>query len=401
MISTETLKYSLKNLVHRKARSSLTILSIFIGIVTIFIFVSFGIGLFNFVNNFASETSADKIIIQAKGGGMPGLDDTFALTEEELKIIQDTPGVIEATGVKFKTAEIKKGNKNFFSFVISYDPEKPLILELSDIDIIEGRGLRKKDLGKVVAGYNYMLDDKIFSKALKVNDKIEVQGQKLKIIGFFDKVGNPQDDSQLYVTEEQLDLLYPGNNSFGWIVARIDLKKINTTIEKIEENLREHRNLEKGKEDFFVQSFEDLIASFSSALNIVVFFVVLIALISVIVSAINTANTMITSVLERYKEIGIMKAVGSSNLVIFNIFLLESSILGFIAGVLGVLVGWALSAFAGNVLNNLGWGFLSPAFPASLFIGCILFATITGAVSGAIPAWQASKTNIVDALRYE
>ena len=102
------------------------------------------------------------------------------------------------------------------------------------------------------------------------------------------------------------------------------------------------------------------------------------------------------NLLNKYLQRGI-----SPSSTIFNIFLFESSILGFIAGVLGVGVGWTLSAFAGNLLENLGWGFLSPAFPTSLFVGCILFATITGAISGAIPAWQASKTNIVDALRYE
>jgi ABC-type antimicrobial peptide transport system permease subunit len=56
---------------------------------------------------------------------------------------------------------------------------------------------------------------------------------------------------------------------------------------------------------------------------------------------------------------------------------------------------------AGRILENLGWGFLSPHYHWVLFVGCILFATFTGAISGAIPAWKASKTNVVDALRYE
>jgi putative ABC transport system permease protein len=127
----------------------------------------------------------------------------------------------------------------------------------------------------------------------------------------------------------------------------------------------------------------------------------LIALISVFVSAVNTANTMITSVLERFKEIGILKSIGARNSEIFKIFLFESGFLGFVAGSIGVLVGWAASDFGAGILDNLGYGFLSPHYSWSLFIVLILFATLTGAISGMIPAWKASKINAVDALRYE
>ena len=96
-----------------------------------------------------------------------------------------------------------------------------------------------------------------------------------------------------------------------------------------------------------------------------------------------------------------MKAVGSTNSEIFKIFFFESSFLGLVAGGLGVLVGWAIGSGVGVLLDSMGWGFLSPAFPKELFIGLVVFATVTGAISGAIPAWKASKTNIVDAIRYE
>jgi putative ABC transport system permease protein len=144
-----------------------------------------------------------------------------------------------------------------------------------------------------------------------------------------------------------------------------------------------------------------MMESFSSALDIIIGFVILIALISVIVSAVNTANTMITSVLERYKEIGILKAIGARNSEIFGIFLFESAFLGLIAGILGVLLGWGMTSFAGKILMNSGWGFLQPYYNSTIFIGLILFAVLTGAISGVIPAIRAAKTNTVDALRYE
>ena len=110
---------------------------------------------------------------------------------------------------------------------------------------------------------------------------------------------------------------------------------------------------------------------------------------------------MVTSVLERYKEIGVLKAVGARNSEIFKIFLFESSFLGFIAGCIGVLIGFLFAYAGATLLESLGYGFLTPSYSPYIFIGCILFATITGAISGVFPAINASKTNTVDALRYE
>ena len=73
-MKSETIKYSLEALKKRKSRSLLTIISIFVGIATIFIFISFGMGLYNYINNFISGSSANKILIEPKGVGAPGLD---------------------------------------------------------------------------------------------------------------------------------------------------------------------------------------------------------------------------------------------------------------------------------------------------------------------------------------
>ena len=403
MISLETALYSLRNLNKRKARSFLTILSIFVGIATIFIFISFGYGLYNYVEELSQGASTDKLIIQARGANtIPGLDDTFKLTEDDIEVVERTSGVIEATGVAFKIAEAEYREQKKYVFMIALDPANKMMFEIGDIELESGRLLRPSDNNKVLLGYNYKVPNAIFEKPIVINDKIELNGNELRVVGFLESIGNPQDDAQLYVTSDYFDEIYGKNNySFGWIIARVGVEDIDRTIEKVEDNLRDFRNQEEGKEDFFVQSFQDMIETYSSALNIVVGFVILIALISVIVSTINTANTMITSVLERYKEIGIMKAVGAKNSEIFGIFLFESGFLGFIAGVIGVLLGWIISLLAGSILASLGWSFLSPYFSYELFIGLILFATITGAISGVIPALTASKTNTVDALRYE
>ena len=400
MISKENIKYSMANLKKRKARSVLTIVSIFIGITTIFIFLSFGMGIYNYVKTLTSESSADKVTIQLKGIGVQGIDDTFTLSEKDLDAVKKTPGVYEVSGMKFKVAEVKQNDVKKFVFLIGLNPETELITELSNMDITKGRQLEKGEKGKVVLGYNYLIEDRIFPKSFDVNDIIEIQGEKFKIIGFYNSVGNPQDDSQVYVTSEQFRELYD-SEGYNMAIARIDVSDSKRVIENIEKSLRKSRDLEKGGEDFFVSSFEDLLKQYTSTLNLILGFIILIALISVFVSAINTANTMITSVLERVKEIGVMKSVGARNSEILKIFLFESGFLGFVAGVLGVLLGLVLTLIARQILIGLGWNFLQPHYSLELFVGCILFATITGAISGVAPAIKASRTNPVDALHYE
>ena len=399
MISKENVNYSLRNLSQRKTRSAFTIISILVGITTIFIFVSFGLGLYHYIEEMSSASSADKVLIQPKGLG--GLDPAFSFSEDELKVVQKTSGVYEASGVYFESAEVQKNGVVKYTSIIAYDPKKPLIMSVFNVGIEEGRELQAGDRG-VVLGYNYLLPDKIFSKPYEVNDNIEINGKKLKVIGFYEPIGDPPDDAQIYVTNDIIQELYPNETlPYNWIVARVDVSNLDGAISNIERNLRKERNLDEGQEDFFVQSFDDMIEAYSKALNIVIGFIILIALISVFVSAVNTANTMITSVLERVKEIGVIKSIGGKNSEIFKIFLFESSFLGFVAGVLGVIFGFLFSFAGGKILESVGYGFLRPYFSPWLFVGCVAFATLTGAISGVLPAIKASKTNPVDALRYE
>jgi len=399
MISEESVKYSLRNLKQRKTRSAFTIISILVGIATIFVFISFGLGLYSYIDEMSSSSSADKVLIQTKGLG--GLDPEFAFSENELEAVKKTSGVFEASGIYLKSVEIEKSEIKKYTFLVGYDPKKPLIMDVFNIDIEIGRELQPGDSG-VVLGYNYLLPDKIFSKPYALNDNIIINGKKVKIVGFYEAVGSASDDAQIYATNEFISELYPNEElPYNWIVAKVDTSNIERVVKDIERNLRKERGLEEGKEDFYVQSFDDMIEAYSSALDIVVAFIVLIALISVLVAAVNTANTMITSVLERVKEIGVMKSIGAKNSEIFKIFLFESSFLGFVAGVLGVVLGWAASFSIGLILIGAGYGFLQPAFPFWLFIACIGFATLTGAISGAFPARKASMVNPVDALRYE
>lgn len=402
MINKELINYSLRNLKHRKGRSFLTIFSILIGIATIFIFISFGLGLYNYTQTFVQGGSADKVLIMAKGlSGSSGLDTGVAFTDADIRAIKGASGVYQATGIYDKIVQITESNENKYTVLISYDPSVPIVLQSFNAELDSGRLLQSSDTKKAVLGYNYKIDGKIFKKAVPLGSQIEINGTKFQVVGFLKALGNPQDDASIYITNDYFKTLYPQTNSYAEIVAKVDIKNIDTVVSNIQQALRNERNEKKGQEDFFVQSFQDLLKSYMSVLDIIIGFVILIALTSVLVSGINTANTMITSVLERFKEIGILKSMGARNSEVLGIFLFESAFLGMLAGILGVMLGFVMTTIAGNILANLGLSFLKPYYSFWLFLGCILFATLTGAISGVIPAIKASKINTVDALRYE
>ena len=401
MFDKENIKYSLKNIKKSKSRSFLTILSIMVGIATISIFVSFGIGLYYYVDEISSSSTADKVLITPKSGTRLGIADNIFLTDSDLEEVRSTQGVYGEAGLRFGPILVEQENINKYVFQVSWDPKKAFVLEGFGVEVMEGRTLKSGDKSKVLLGYSYTIPDRVFPKAYSLNDKIEIGGEKLKIIGFLEEMGNPQDDSNIYVSEDYYEDLNPEDISYDQIWVEVDIDDIDNIVENIEKNLRKSRGLDEGEEDFNVESFNELVQSFKDTLNIVVGFVMLIALISVLVSAINTANTMVTSVLERYKEIGVLKSMGARNSQIFNIFLFESSFLGLVAGVLGCLLGWVLASTGGNILRDLGYGFLEPYFSVYLFGSLIIFSVFTGAVSGVAPALRAAKINIIDSLRYE
>ncbi len=401
MISKEIIKYSAENLKKRKTRSLLTIISILIGITTIFIFVSFGLGLYSYINGFVTGTAANKIIIEPKTALGGGLDSSFVLTDKDLTFVERSSGIYEATGFYKQVVQIVYKNNLKYVLIIGYDPGKPIMQQFFGETLYEGRELHQGEKGDVVLGYDFAVDNKIFTKRININEEIEINNQKVKVVGFYNSLGNSGDDSLVYVTNDFFKDLYQSTTGYAEIIASADPTNISRVVQNVDQNLLNSRNLKKGQEDFFVQSAQDLINSFSSALNVVIGFIVLIALISVIVSAINTSNTMITSVIERRKEIGVLKSIGARNSEVLNLFLFESSTLGFVAGTIGVTLGFALTQLAKVILANVGLGFLQPNYSVWLFVGCVLFATLTGAISGVVPAINASRISPVKALRYE
>ncbi len=119
-----------------------------------------------------------------------------------------------------------------------------------------------------------------------------------------------------------------------------------------------------------------------------------IASISLVVGGVGVANTMFMAVIERTKEIGIMKSVGASSGAILETFLIESALIGFGGGVIGIIVG-VVFAFAASLFG------VPVVVPLELVVGTAAFSLLVGLVSGYVPARNAAKLQPVEALRFE
>lgn len=403
----DILKYSIKNLFNRRLRSFLSILSILIGVTAIYALISFGQGINSYMDGFAQEMGTDKVFLMPGGGiaNPPGTSNIL-FSEDDLDFIRKIKGVDEASGMMIKSGKIKyKDYKDKYPFVMGMSTdskEKRLVEEMfAGIKVIDGRALKKGDTLKATLGYSYTIENRMFKKAIHVGDKIEVNDVTIEIIGFYEEVGNPGDDSNIYLSIEGFKQIFDIED-YEYIYIRITPDQNPTDVaERVKEKFRKNRDQKKGEEDFSIQTFEDMMATFSSIILILNGVLVIIALISVVVAAINITNTMYTSILERTQEIGVMKAIGAKNKYILIIFVVESGLLGLLGGIIGIILGYGIAKLGGVIAAMNGLSMLRPAFPWWLTLGCLLFAFLVGAGSGYLPAKKASKLQATDALRYE
>ena len=392
------------NLRRRKLRSWLTMIGIFIGIAAVVALISLGQGLQNYISDEFEKLGSDKIIIQPKGMGPPGTaGPSLILTSKDLDIIENVRGVKWAIGFLIKQGKAVYKGEAGIGFAIGTNPEDvKLMSEIQSFEIFEGRDLKSGDKYKLVVGYDHIYGD-IWDKPMQLGSTIEVEGHDFKVIGVLDKIGNPMDDSSLYMSKDVLkEILNVEDEESQIMVKTAEGFDPEDVAETIKRKLRQSRGEKEDQETFSVRTSGQLLESFSNIFAVVQSVLIGIAAISLLVGGIGIMNTMYTSVLERTKEIGVMKAIGGKNSDILLIFLFESGLLGLIGGIIGIGIGIGLGKTAEYIaLNALGTDLLQAAFPLYLILGALSFSFLIGTFSGILPAMQAAKLKPADALRYE
>jgi len=395
---------AIANLSHRRLRSWLTMLGIFIGIAAVVALVSLGQGLQVAIDEQFAKLGSDKIIIQP-GGSILGGAAAVRLTERDMNAIQRTSGVKETVGFHYTSGRVDYKRDNAYVILMSYPTqgqEKQLADEIFNYNMVEGRKLQAGDVYKVMLGYNYMQDKGVFPRGVKLYDTVTVNNQSFEAVGFFEKFGSP-DDLNVYIPQDTYEkvLNVSLKEDEKQIVAKTEPGVDPAAVaEDIKKNLRKERNIKEGNEDFTIQTAQQLLDSFNSVLLIVQVVIVGIAAISLVIGGIGIMNTMYTAVVERTQEIGIMKAIGAKNSDVLIIFLIESVMLGLIGGAIGIALGMGFSKLVEVIATAaLGTALIQAYFPLYLIVGSLAFSFGVGTAAGVFPAMQASRLPPVEALR--
>ncbi|MBX4212097.1 ABC transporter permease [Candidatus Pacearchaeota archaeon] len=394
-----------QNLRHRGVRSWLTVLGIFIGIAAVVSLIAMGQGLQQAITGQFNTLSADKLIIQSAeaGFGPPGSTAAKRLNEHDLRIIESVPEVDTVVTRLIRVAKVEYNKASSFEYLASIpqDSQKALFLyDTLNLKISSGKLITPTDKGKIVIGKN-IAESKSFGKEIRVGTHLNIQGKDFEVAGILKPAQSFQINSVILMLEDDMkDTLKIGDEIDLVVVQVKDKNKIKDVADEITNRLRRDRKEKEGEEDFSVQTPVQALSTVNTVLNIVNLIVGGIAAISLLVGGIGIANTMYTSVLERTKEIGTMKAVGAQNKDILSIFLIESGMLGLIGGIIGAALGVGLAYLASFAANtSFGTELFQVSIRPILIGSAVLFSFTVGILSGILPAVQASRLKPVEALR--
>ena len=403
MIS-EYFAFALRNLRRRRLRSVLTVVGIVIAVATLFILVSMSLGLQNAVEEQFRLLGTDKFFIFPRGQiAGQGAQGAAQLTLRDVDTIENLAGVRDISYMIFGNAEVQaKEEKRYVPAVVVPTERLAVIEEIESYKAEEGRLLEKGDRNVVMIGSQYT-HALVFSSPVRAGEHLVVQGKEFRVKAVLAPLGNPQDDRKLYLAEEDFRALFESDERVEHIIVQTEKgEDIKEVAQRVERKLRSARGVREKTQDFSVVTPEEFLQSVKNVLTILTGFLASIAAISLLVGSMGIATTMFTAVVERTREIGVMKAVGARNRDIALVFMSESGVLGLAGGSAGVLLGGAVSfALERIAAQQFGILLVQAAFPAWLIAFSLFFAFLIGALSGLWPARAASLLAPTEALRYE
>ncbi len=404
-------------LIHSKLRSWLTIIGIVIGIAAVVSIVSISQGAQNSLANQFDDLGADIITItpgyskatgfmgpvRGGGGASESSVDQEDLTDKDTLALKSLTNIKYVMGKVSGTAEVKYLGESGDVTVTGVDTDvwKDMITD----ELESGRYLTKGDIYSVIIGYKRA--HSFFDNEVQINRQISIEGKIFKVVGIFEQ---GEDDNAIIIPiKAAIDVLDDvEDGEFNSISIKVDNEElVNETLNDVEKKLMLSRGiLREDEKDFTVSSVLELQTTITQTLNTMSIFLGSIAAISLLVGAVGISNTMFTSVLEKTKEIGIMKAIGSKNKDILLIFLFNSGMIGFVGGLGGVILGSIASGYIGLLTSSSSSGGISRMFGTTslsfeLLLFAFLFSIVIGMIAGVIPAYRASRLKPVDALRYE
>ncbi len=400
----EYIKIAIRSLRRRPVRSWLTMVGVVIGVFLIISLLSLSEGIKGAMMQQLNMMGNDLIIV------MPGeINDIttmmaggLELTEDDIEAVRRADGVEMIVPMNYKAEAVR------------HEGRVKTIL-INGVSLEYGLELLRNDMGLQLADGRWAIPGKkeiVVAKAIpedvfpgmKVGDEVSIRGKKFDVVGILKSLGNKQDDSTIYMDLDLFADVTGERSGAKMIMAKVTPGySVDDVVENIKSNLIESRKRRRGEDlpSFSVLSSEKILDIVGNVMALVQAAIFGFASIAIIVGGIGIMNTMYTSVHERIREIGIMKAVGAKGRTITILFLIESGFFGLFGGLGGIVLGLGVAKLAEFVVKTSAGFYLKASMSPFLILFGLAFSFLIGCIAGYLPSRSASKLKPVDALRYE
>jgi putative ABC transport system permease protein len=403
----DIIKTAFVSLKTRKLRTFLSVLGIVIGILTVSVLLTVALGVRKEVTSSIGNLGASFLAV-VPGKVERNITASFGastLTENDFNSIKaNYPELQNLAMASLITGNIKAGGlpaqagQEISSGLILAG--SPGIANDFNFKLASGRLTDQNDENSkaTVVVLGDKIRQELFGDANPIGQNITIRNHNFTVVGTLEKVsgganlGGP-DFNNIVLMPLQTGWDLAQNKQIFRIAMQVpDVSQIPSYKDKLKQLILQNHG---GEEDFSVFSQDDILGAVNTILNLITAMLSAIAAISLVVAGIGIMNTMLVTVHERTREIGIRKAVGASREDILFQFLVESVMLTLLGGVIAVIIFSLIIAAAGPhspIPLSFDWRVMG---------GAILFSVIVGVIFGVFPAYQASRKDPIEALRYE
>jgi len=418
MSITQILIEALESLNGNKMRSGLTILGIVIGVAAVIAMLAVGQGAQNTIAGSINGIGTNVLFVfSGNQTGGPGRNQGAAsknikpMTMDDAQAINDTFAApsVEAVAPVLQGSGVDAAALGETT-TTTVNGVTPAYAAVRNEVVTEGDFISNENyLGHAsVAVIGTDLADKLFGrKEGLVGETLRLAGQPFRIIGVLESKGGSafgNADNQVIIpltTARDRVTHRSGDNVDVIFVQSTSADTTTQAANEIKQIMQTRHNIPVGGDnDFTVYTQQDMLQTASSITGILTVFLGGIAAISLLVGGIGIMNIMLVSVAERTREIGLRKALGARKRDILTQFLAESSLLSLLGGIIGIMLGWAISFTVGKVAAATGNAF-DPSITLSSVMLATLFSAAIGMFFGIYPANRAASLQPVEALRYE